>query len=420
MSPLTVIAPTTSSIDAAESAHRNMNALRLMLASMVIISHAYEMVDGSRIREPLTWIVGTVSLGDLAVNGFFLLSGHLISGSYQRQQSAFAFLRNRILRIFPGFLACALLSATLVGSFSGGREFLRQIDLTAFLTGLPFLLLRGLPAALVDLPIPAINGPLWSLRPEFQCYLLVLALGVVGLLRHRWVWLMVGATFLAAHLLHVQGIALRIPGTGGDTYREFFRVGLFFAAGGYLSQTRPSDSGTVPFRKSTAAIALMILLPCLFFPLLVNLALATLGVYATMWLVFRTSPIAPWLAAVPDISYGTYLYGWPIEQILLRWLGPVHPIILWMLALPMAWLIGLLSWHLIESPALQLKAHMLAPGPSHARVSRQRCLAAQSKPTVCECSATSPPLLRRGGRDGPAGHADPISPAPDGRRCGRP
>ena len=49
----------------------NFGILRLVFAFLVIVSHSFELVDGNRLREPLTRVFGTTTLGILGVDGFF-------------------------------------------------------------------------------------------------------------------------------------------------------------------------------------------------------------------------------------------------------------------------------------------------------------------------------------------------------------
>ena len=86
----------------------NFNVLRLMLALAVILSHTYELIDGNREREILTQMFGTYSLGEIAVNSFFILSGLLIAASWCREPNLMLFTRKRILRIAPGFFVAVV------------------------------------------------------------------------------------------------------------------------------------------------------------------------------------------------------------------------------------------------------------------------------------------------------------------------
>ena len=94
----------------------NFDFLRFCLASAVILSHCFPMLDGSNHREPLYVLTGgRVTLGSLAVDGFFTLSGFLILQSWLSCRGLTDYLRRRALRICPGFAVASLVSILLVG-----------------------------------------------------------------------------------------------------------------------------------------------------------------------------------------------------------------------------------------------------------------------------------------------------------------
>jgi peptidoglycan/LPS O-acetylase OafA/YrhL len=56
-----------------------------------------------------------------------------------------------------------------------------------------------------------------------------------------------------------------------------------------------------------------------------------------------------------DISYGVYLYAWPIQILLIWYFAPISPWLVMLVATIGACLCGYASWILIEKPFLTLK-----------------------------------------------------------------
>ncbi len=325
----------------------HFNLLRFMLASMVIVSHVPDLIDGDRRREPLAMLFHTISLGELAVDGFFVLSGYLILTSWQRLPSAGAYLRARLLRIVPGFVVCSLLCVLVVAPLhdGGGAAWLHSVQWPAYLKSLLTLKQPDVPPVFVGSHMPTLNGPMWSISYEFKCYLVVLVAGLMGWARKRPVWLALAIAFAALHLainLHlVNDMRGRVPDV---------RCLMLFLIGGCFKLYAPA----LPWRGSLAVAALGMMLVCLSSNVLAHLGTAVFGGYL---LCFVALHLGGWLLAfnqLPDVSYGMYLYGWPVNKLVLWWgpqqLAPALALT-FALTLVMAWL----SWVLIESPALRLK-----------------------------------------------------------------
>ena len=186
--------PFTPSIAAAEpivsggtlSAHRgnNFDLMRLVFASLVLLAHSFELIDGNRSREPLTVLFHTLSFGEVAVDCFFILSGYLIGASWQRDPNALSFLRKRILRIYPGFIVAFLISVYIVGAIGADqpRTYWHDLQPLALLREILLLSVPSTPPTFPHSSYALANGALWTISYEFACYLMILALGVSGVL----------------------------------------------------------------------------------------------------------------------------------------------------------------------------------------------------------------------------------------------
>jgi peptidoglycan/LPS O-acetylase OafA/YrhL len=332
--------------------------LRLAFAFLVIVSHSFELVDGNRSREPLTYVFGTLSLGQIGVDGFFIVSGYLITKSLDRSSDIATYLWKRVLRIYPGFvvasLACLLIVAPLLEASLlplADKEGLKA------LTRLVMLAPPVVPGSGPGQSYLALNGSMWTIAYEFRCYLLIAIVGGVGLLRRCYLFLVATAMLLAGTLLPLDyappGLAYNLLGAA-DTSVQFaalFAVGAAF----YLFHD------VVVYRSRYALIAAILLCVALFNAITAFVAVAILGGYLIFWFAFL--PRRPILNAIgntevgnPDISYGVYLYAFPVQMLIISYIPGVSPFAVIGMTTGAAVLLGLASWTLIERPALSLKA----------------------------------------------------------------
>jgi len=329
--------------------HDNFDALRLAAASSVIFSHAFLLSEGTEAHEPLKFLTGQAILGIVGVFLFFVISGFLVTQSFFNTRSPLRFAAKRGLRIFPGLALCLLVCTLLLGPlvtrlplgayFASGKtwDFLgANLLLQVEHNTLPGVRFTGFPfGAIVD-------GPLWSLPCEVAMYGMVLALGSLRLIR---------LPVLLA--LFAAGIAC----LWFDTARSPYLIGSigwllgFFVAGMILALL--PRAWLVDGRIALAALAgLIASVPLhaliLLFPLF--------GAYPVLYLAlsprFKKLPAARF----GDLSYGLYIYGWPVEQTLLYLTrGQLAWWQLFALALPLSAALAFLSWHLVEAPCLRLK-----------------------------------------------------------------
>jgi peptidoglycan/LPS O-acetylase OafA/YrhL len=329
----------------------NFGTLRLLFAALVILSHAPELVDGHRGRELLTQAFGTLSFGELAVDGFFLVSGYLITASYRAKHSFCDYVRRRALRIYPGFIAASLVCIAVVAPLGGGD--VAAVAPLAILMRLALLLMPEVPGAFAGLPYPLLNGSMWTIPCEFGCYLLLGLVGSARAFRRRGRYLALLASLAGLLVLRWLYLPIGLPGDRLGPLSEMIRLGFVFCCGGAFQLF----GDRIAYTGRGAWLAALLLLPLMFSPPLAEPAFAILGGYLVFWFTFAVRPNALSRAtAQVDPSYGLYLYAWPVQNLLVARLPGISPWTVAALTLAAALPLGILSWHLIERPLLQRRA----------------------------------------------------------------
>jgi peptidoglycan/LPS O-acetylase OafA/YrhL len=335
----------------------NIDFVRIMLALLVVFSHSYSLALDNERTEPFNLLShGRVTGGHIAVDLFFILSGFLIAASYERSRSAASFLRKRVARIYPAFIVLALVTLVVFNPMAhghvAGATFRDKLENVVGNT----LRLRGwvTSGAFPSNPAPGdMNGSLWSISHEFWCYIGVMILGMVGLLRSKMFLASVFVASLVASVLfayfnwHISGGILgRIFG-----YPPFWaRLLPMFMAGVVFYRFRNS----IPLSRVPIFIASLALIVAFIVPLGYTVLFPIVGTYLLMCFSFAPAIRLHGINRFGDFSYGTYLYGFPILQLILSAFGhPISPLLLFTCAAPVTLLVAAMSWYTVERRFLQ-------------------------------------------------------------------
>jgi peptidoglycan/LPS O-acetylase OafA/YrhL len=353
--------------------------LRFSLALSVIITHSgilgFNRGDlfGGVFRNQQ-------AVGGLAVAGFFVLSGMLITRSARRT----GFLRycwHRALRIFPALWVCLIVTAFVVAPLIALHE---RGSLNGFWTeadGGPFgyvhlnmwtgirqggihnLLVGTTPWGRVT-KTSVFDGALWSLVYEMFCYLIVGSLLVSGVLRNARRLMPIMAAVLYVRI--VLDFRLSSSWTGGEVagYDRFdahwfgtidmhwiVYLGFLFFAAGSLELYRER----VPIHDGLGLASLALSLGSLLLGGWFVIGYPAF-VYLMVWAACRLPRWTHWVGRKNDYSYGIYIYGLVGQQVLAslgwnRW--GYWPYLA--MAIAAAWTAAFLSWHLVEKHFLKLK-----------------------------------------------------------------
>lgn len=340
---------------------RNFDTIRLIAAASVIFSHAFLISDGHDKNEPFVWMTGNI-IGIHAVFVFLIVSGFLVTQSFKTSSSPRSFAWKRFLRIYPALAMCAFVSAFIIAPFfsdlsvSGylssthGAKYLAKVLLLYDVKEIPTV--QFYEQELLRLGHLA-NGSLWTIACEIYCYLILFFLAALDL-----IGIPIAILGLVCAALFSLSVMIELP-IGDATINLLYCLPSFcLGVAMYFVHAKFGMSRAIALG---CLAALLLVAPTgqlmVLFPILAAYPVIYLGLSESISLGNATK--------FGDLSYGTYLYGWPVEQVVQGVMGKsLSPWSLFAVSLPIAMACGWLSWHLVEKRALAFKTVFNSPRPS--------------------------------------------------------
>ena len=335
----------------AEHTSNNFDFLRFLFASLVIFSHSFVLTGNG--EDPLSQVTrGQTYLGEISVDGFFAISGFLITASWLRGRKVWSYFKKRVLRIYPGFLVACLICAFLVGPLGADSavSYFREFSAFSFMRHALLLDKLELPPSFLHNPIPyQVNGSLWTIKIEFECYVLVALLGIVGAFQRRiaaLILLALGSIAFGVYAIQPSAIS-HFP----ETVSQHLRFFNYFLAGMVCFLYRDRIAYHPPL---LVGAILLLIVATLLNKLQVIMMLPL--VYLLMYAAFSQSTVISGFGRKRDLSYGLYLYAWPVQQMLAtHFRGAFAPYSLFLTAFPLTLICAWASWCFVEKPCLSLK-----------------------------------------------------------------
>lgn len=341
----------------ARGRHNSFDAVRLILASLVVLEHSFFLLENSFERDPLyVFSDGQSNCGQLAVYLFFVISGFLVTQSWIMDPNLVRYLARRVARIVPGFFTASIIGFLVVAPLASDaplRYFMAQKWL-AIVAQVIALKQASVAGAFAHNPVQLVHGTLWTIQYEFDCYLLVAVLGVAGLLRRRSLitYLVLAVALSTAFvfrdrlpIINYGWLSFLISSPNGwPNLLPFFICGSAF----YIFR-RWIPRSILLFCTSLVALLLTAMygyfyVTCIF-----------CGTYALLFIALSTETNIKVLRRSVDLSYGIYLYGWLVEQVLIYvFRDRLTPPTLFVCAMPIICAVAWVSWTFIEAPCLTL------------------------------------------------------------------
>jgi peptidoglycan/LPS O-acetylase OafA/YrhL len=355
------------------------NFMRIALAFSIVFYHVltnsghYAMAHG-----PVLWFL-EYSL----VPMFFALSGFLITGSAQRL-SIENFLINRALRIVPALAVDILVCAFIIGPAVTTlplSDYFTDAGFFAYMLNIIGWTHFQLPGVFTGNPIPQVNGALWTIPWEINCYIIISVMMITGAVRQAAATILLLAVFVGAGL----AIEYFTSVEAGDKLHTLFvgrgaQLITPFLCGILAYQLRNS----IPMSRLLFAACIAIALAAM---LLLDTSVTESVAYRLMLmpaLVYITIYVGLSRVKLPkileggDYSYGVYLYHVPFIQLAI-FLGPpilvgtaIGIVMLSLMVGTIVLCVAAVSWHFIEKPILSLRkrysltGRMIAAGDGRA------------------------------------------------------
>ena len=235
----------------------NFDLLRLVFSSMVVVFHV-----GILSQEPtLRWLHLYVS-STFAVQAFFVVSGFLVTMSYERSTSLKSYASKRFWRIAPAYVTVVVGAALLfvcVSTLDAGQYFSDKgwRDYLLYNLLLSNFSAPSLPGVFANNSEHAVNGSLWTIKIEVAFYCLV---PVMVWLSRRFGHVRALTTLFLLSVAWKCGFIIAADLTGSDLLSRLAKQipgQLAFFIGGALAYYR-TQAGLPPPKAWVAALAVML------------------------------------------------------------------------------------------------------------------------------------------------------------------
>ncbi len=339
----------------------NFDLLRLLAAAQVVLFHVLEHLQPA---DRLPHVLDVVIRSFPGVPIFFLISGFLISASFESSTTLGSYFRKRALRIFPALWLCFFLSVVSVwlltdllqGASAGGLAVwvFAQLSVFQFYN----------PGFLREYGLGSLNGSLWSIPVEIQFYIVlpVLYAGLrkFSLRASRWLAGLILVFMLLSQFISfalqplTNTLIWKLLHVTALPYLWFFLLGVFAQQHFIRLRHLFADKLVLWLIIHAGAVAVTYFLQLPYgsnnpFPL-TGLSLCGLS----LAFAYSSVTLSKRLLGHTDISYGLYIYHAPVINafITLGWTGDAWVVMaVFAVSLLLAWL----SWIVIERPAQSLK-----------------------------------------------------------------
>ena len=326
----------------------NIQLIRFIAAVMVIISHSF-YISGCENRDPVALLSrGSFDFGALAVEVLFLISGFMLAKTLSRAKktSFLSFLRRRLKRMMPalGFVVAACILAGAFISELSAADYFHSPQTWKYLLNAFFIPVHNLPGVFEEnIYGQVVNGALWTMPLELLCCIAGYLFFALGLSEKKRA--LITLPFAAAAILSAELFLPELIRTSAEVAVMFYMGMLYYILWDSIKFSLP---------LAAAALAGFLLLCALRLPIVGAFLLEP---YFVLYLSFCACQCSSRIASSGNVSYCLYLWGFPVQQLIVRSFGggPMSPALNFALSLPAALVPAILTHIFIERRAMSLK-----------------------------------------------------------------
>ena len=330
--------------------NNNFDLIRLIAAWLVIYGHANAMIPPVYQRDDaIAVFLGFDYSGSLAVKVFFFLSGLVVTNSLLEKKNILQFVVARFFRIWPAFLVVLFFTSFVIGGYfttltleqyfshPGVYNYIYSNAMMDIVFELP-----GVFQSASSINNKSINGSIWSLPYELGAYILLLSLFILGLHNNKKLSILVVVLFFIDVFFDNKIIfSWRSLNANVDDLAPFFAFGALLAL--------LKDRVAIDLKMIFALFLIyFIFQKSLYIKYIFYIFLFFILLYIFSRELFLKIKINS------DISYGVYIWGWPIQQVLAHTFPNLSFFQHVSVAIFLASVAGVFSWFLIEKPGMKI------------------------------------------------------------------
>ncbi len=343
----------------------NFDLIRIITAALVVVNHSLSHLE---LHTPFLY---TIVQSFHRVPMFFVMSGYLLSASFERNSDLKIYFTNRLLRIYPALWACLILTVILFAIIGGINFFHFQAFAWFFMQSIGAIYT---PAFLQDFGYGSYNGSLWTIVVELQFYFaLPIIYYISNLLSKKYIrdkkkeniafYTMFGVSAALAIYLKVLYPTYTDEENAAKFVKYSFLPHAYIFMTGILLQRLKVYKMNFIYGKglywAAAYLAWVYLVPDSYFkmvPTMVLLAIFTISI------AYSKPGLATKFLHNRDISYGVYLYHGMLLTLFVEF-GMIGSVWYLVLTAAITFILSILSYRYIETPAMRFAKRKQKPRP---------------------------------------------------------